>query len=92
MAWNTAIRKPVSTSTVMTRPSSTTRPIASAQLIRLAIANVTKALRPSPVAIANGYRPTTPMSDRQHGRDQRGHGRDLRDAEHAAVGVLGRAR
>ena len=36
-AWNTALRKPVSTSTRMIRPSMTTRPMASAQLICEAI-------------------------------------------------------
>ena len=54
MAWKTAIRNPVSTSTRMTTPSITTSPIASAQVIWLAIANATKALRPSPVARASG--------------------------------------
>ena len=53
-AWKTAVRKPVSTSTRMTRPSSTTRPIASAQVIWLAIENATKALSPRPVASASG--------------------------------------
>jgi hypothetical protein len=54
MALKTATRKPVSTSSPMTRPSSTTSPIASAQLICDATENVTKALSPRPVAIANG--------------------------------------
>ena len=53
-ALKTASRKPVSTSTRMIRPSSTTRPMASAQVIWLAIEKVTKALRPSPVASASG--------------------------------------
>ena len=53
-AWKTAVRKPVSTSTRMIRPSSTTRPIASAQVIWLAIENATNALSPSPVASASG--------------------------------------
>ncbi len=60
-AWKTASRKPVSTSTRMTRPSITTRPIASAQVIWLAIANATKALRPRPVASASGKLATTPI-------------------------------
>ncbi len=54
MAWKTAVRKPVSTSSVMTRPSSTTRPMASAQLISDAIEKVTKTFSPRPVASANG--------------------------------------
>ena len=62
MAWNTAVRKPVSTSAVITRPSSTTRPIASGQLIRLAMPNATNAFSPRPVAIANGYLPITPIA------------------------------
>ena len=53
-AWKTASRKPVSTSTRITRPSITTRPIASAQVIWLAIENATNAFRPSPVASASG--------------------------------------
>ena len=54
IALKTALRKPVSTSSVMIRPSSTTSPIASAQLICEAIEKVTKTLSPRPVAIANG--------------------------------------
>ncbi len=53
-AWKTAFRKPVSTSTRITRPSITTRPIASAQVIWLAIEKATKAFRPRPVASASG--------------------------------------
>ncbi len=55
-ALNTASRKPVSTSSRMMRPSSTTRPIASAHVIsgRLAMPNATNALRPNPVASARG--------------------------------------
>ena len=53
-AWKTASRKPVSTRTRMIRPSRTTRPMASAQVIWLAIEKVTKALSPSPVASASG--------------------------------------
>ena len=54
MAWKTAVRKPVSTSTRMTMPSMTTSPIASAQVIWLAIENATNALSPSPAARASG--------------------------------------
>ncbi len=53
-AWKTAVRKPVSTSTRMISPSITTRPIASAQVIWLAIAKATKAFSPSPAASASG--------------------------------------
>ncbi len=55
-AWKTAARKPVSTSTRMIRPSSTIRPIASAQVMlgSWAMPKVTNALRPSPVASASG--------------------------------------
>ena len=60
-AWNTAERKPVSTSTRMIRPSSTTSPIASAQVIPDAIENATKALSPRPVASASGKLATTPI-------------------------------
>src|ERR671912_983085 len=62
MARNTATRKPVSTSAVMIRPSSTTRPIASAQDIWDATATARKALSPRPVASAIGIRPTTPIT------------------------------
>ena len=50
----------------------TTRPIASAQVIREAIAKATKALRPRPVASASGKLATTPIEDRQHAGDQGG--------------------
>ena len=53
-AWNTASRNPVSTRTRITTPSMTTRPIASAQVIWVAMATATKALRPRPVARASG--------------------------------------
>jgi hypothetical protein len=53
-AWNTAVRKPVSTRMRMRMPSSTTRPIASAQVIWEAMAKATKALRPRPAARARG--------------------------------------
>ena len=53
-AWKTAVRNPVSTSRRMTRPSSTMTPMASAQVIWLAIENATKALSPRPVARASG--------------------------------------
>ena len=54
MAWKTAVRKPVSTSTRMMMPSMTTRPMASAQVIWLAMEKATNALSPSPVASASG--------------------------------------
>jgi hypothetical protein len=53
-AWKTAVRKPVSTSTRMMMPSITTRPMASAQVIWLAMAKATNALSPSPAASASG--------------------------------------
>ena len=62
MARKTATRKPVSTSAVISRPSSTTIPIAAGHDIRVATWNATKALRPSPVASANGYRPINPIA------------------------------
>ena len=58
---NTAVRRPVSTSTAMITPSITTRPMASAQVIRGAISYATSALTPSPAASASGNRPTTPI-------------------------------
>ena len=53
---STALRKPVSTRTVMMMPSMTTRPMASAQVMpgSLAMPKATKALRPRPVASASG--------------------------------------
>ena len=53
-AWKTAVRKPVSTRTRMIRPSRTTRPIASAQVICWATVNATNAFSPRPVASASG--------------------------------------
>ena len=53
-AWKTAVRKPVSTRTRITTPSSTISPIASDQLICRAIETATKAFRPEPVASASG--------------------------------------
>ncbi|CAB4628077.1 unannotated protein [freshwater metagenome] len=53
-ALKTAVLKPVSTSTRMMRPSSTTRPIASAHVIWEATPYATNVLSPSPVAIASG--------------------------------------
>ena len=53
-AWKTALRKPVSTSTRITRPSSTTSPIASCQDMPEAIEKPTKAFSPRPVASASG--------------------------------------
>ncbi len=49
-----ASRKPVSTSTRISRPSMTTSPIASAHVIWLATANAMNAFRPRPVASASG--------------------------------------
>jgi hypothetical protein len=61
IALKIAVRRPTRTRTAITMPSSTTSPMASAQLICDATEKVTKALRPSPVATANGYLPTTPI-------------------------------
>src|SRR5665647_763581 len=63
-ARNTALRKPVSTRTVMMSPSRTTSPMASGQVIvgSLAMPKVTNAVRPSPVASASGKLATTPIS------------------------------
>jgi len=60
-AWKIARRKPVSTRTRMTRPSSTISPIASAQVMSAAIVNATNAFRPSPAASASGKFATTPI-------------------------------
>jgi len=51
-AVNTAVRKPVTASTTMTRPSITTRPMASGQVIMGAIVTASRVLMPRPVAIA----------------------------------------
>jgi hypothetical protein len=51
---NTAVRKPVAARTSTTSPSTTTRPMASGQVICGARVNATNALSPRPVAIANG--------------------------------------
>ncbi|GAB3710284.1 hypothetical protein GCM10027598_15700 [Amycolatopsis oliviviridis] len=53
-ALNTAVRIPAKTSRTMTRPSITTRPIASGQLICEAKVTAIRLLMPSPVAMANG--------------------------------------
>lgn len=61
MACMTASRSPVTTSTQMSRPSRTTSPIASSQLISGAIWKATTAFSPSPAARASGRLPPTPM-------------------------------
>ena len=61
IALNTATRKPVSTKIKMIKPSKTTNPIASCQVICEAIPTATKVLRPKPVASANGKLATTPI-------------------------------
>ena len=60
-ARKTATRKPVKTRTVIIKPSRTTRPIASAHVIRDAIPTATNVLRPKPVASASGKFATTPI-------------------------------
>ena len=60
-ARNTALRKPVSTSTRISRPSSTTSPMASCHDIPDAIEKATNALSPRPVASASGKFATTPI-------------------------------
>jgi hypothetical protein len=62
-ARNTASRKPVTTRIRMTRPSSTTMPMASAQVMpgSAATEKATTAFRPSPAASASGKFATTPM-------------------------------
>ncbi len=59
MAFSTASRNPVSTSPVMTRPSTTMTPMACGQVRPSAPTRVkaTNAFRPSPAASANGYLP-----------------------------------
>ena len=78
-AWKTALRKPVSTRTRMMRPSSTIRPIASAQVDRVAMALATNALRPRPVASASGKLATVAHQDGQQPGHQRRAGRDHRE-------------
>ncbi|CAB4745209.1 unannotated protein [freshwater metagenome] len=60
-AENTADLNPVRTSRRMSRPSSTTSPMASAQVIWGARVKATKPLSPSPAATATGNRPIAPM-------------------------------
>ena len=79
-AWKTALRKPVSTSTRITMPSSTTRPIASPQVDWRAIVLATNALRPEPGGQREREVGDAAHQDRQHAGDQRGAGRDGRDA------------
>lgn len=54
------MRNPEAASSTITRPSITTRPIASGQVIIGARVAATSALMPSPVAIANGRLATIP--------------------------------
>ena len=62
IALKTAVRRPASTRTAMTMPSSTTRPIASAQLICDATENVDEGVEPEPGRDARtGSVPMTPM-------------------------------
>ena len=60
-ALNTATRNPVSTRTVMIKPSRTTKPMASAHVICDAIPTATKVFKPSPVASASGKLATAPI-------------------------------
>ena len=62
-ASNTAVRKPVSTSTVIIRPAIITRPIISAHVSPgvVAIVDASSAFTPSPAAIAKGCLAITPM-------------------------------
>ena len=55
-------RSPVRTSSTMPKPSITTRPIASGQVMVGARVKATREFRPSPVAMASGRLPTMPMS------------------------------
>ena len=63
-ALNTAVRKPVATSTTITRPARTTRPITSGQVRPGVVATVmaTNAFTPSPVARAKGWRAHRPIA------------------------------
>ena len=61
-AWKTALRKPVSTSSRIRMPSSTTSPIAASQVDWRAIVLATNALRPRPVARASGKLANPPMA------------------------------
>ena len=62
-ALNTAVRKPVSTSTNMITPAQMISPMACAQVSPGVVAIVTarNALTPRPVATANGVLATTPI-------------------------------
>ena len=60
-ARKTATLNPVSTRIRIIIPSRTTSPIASAQVIFVAIPTATKVFKPRPVAIASGKLATTPM-------------------------------
>ncbi len=58
----TRSRRPVATSSITTKPASTTMPIASGQLMRGASWSATTVLTPRPAASAIGTLPMTPIS------------------------------
>ena len=60
-ARKTAVLNPVKTKIRMINPSSTTKPMASAQVILEAIPTATNVFKPNPVAMANGKLATTPI-------------------------------
>ena len=78
-AWNTAVRSPVSTRSVMITPSMTTSPMASAQVIFGAMSYATRALMPRPGRQGEREPGHDPHDDRHnpgHQRGRRGHCRD----------------
>ncbi len=77
-AWKTAVRNPVSTSTRITMPSSTTRPIASAQVDWVAIDDRDEGVEPEPGRQREREVGDGAHQDRQEAGDQGGAGGDDR--------------
>ena len=82
-AWNTAVRKPVSTSTRMTSPSSTTRPIASAQRHLGGDRERDERVEAEPGGERQREVGDHAHQDRQHAGDQRGGRGDRREVRRA---------
>ena len=97
MAWNTAVRKPVSTRTRITRPSMTTRPIASAQVICAGDGEGDERVEPEPRGQRQRIVGDDAHQDRHHPGHQRSTGGDRREvrriaaAEEPAIDVLSEA-
>ena len=90
MAWKTAVRKPVSTSRVMTTPSSTTSPMAFLPTHLRRDGEGDEGVEAKAGRDREGIAPDDPHEEGQHSGHQRGSRRDGRDTEDATVGICRR--